>query len=282
MVDAFNAVFSWVNLSDAAMLSGGGAVSTLPVQNLQDPQPRKVYRTIGTSAFAIADLGSAQAADLLAIAGTNLSTGATGLRVRASNTDPTCTSSLVYDSNGDSGLIKLGPDPRYLGNVFFLFGATQTARYWRIDVTDASLGNVDIGRLWIGPKFVPNSNITVGYGLGYDDTGAQGRSVYGQLHIRTGAKSRHAKLQLDFLSEAEAKASMFEMQRLAGVTGDVLFIENPISAFAIVMAFIGLVGANSSSTLTQTTNGSGGSGLQLFSNSNLGIYAISMDLVERL
>lgn len=281
MPEAFNCVLAWVNLADGASLTGGGAVSTLPVQNLQDPQPRKLYRTIGTSAYAIADFGSPQPFDVVGATATNLSAGGTS-RVRASNSDPTVTSSLIYDSSTDGAAVKIGPDPRYLGNVFTLPSSQQTARYVREDLTDVTLANIDWGRWFVGAKFVPNATISEGYGFGFDDTGAQGRAVFGQLHTRKGQRPRQCSLKLDFLSAAEAKAEMLEMQRQAGVTGDVLYIENPVDATnPAAMAFIGLVQAGSSSALSQLGQ-SKGNGLELIINTTYPIFSISIDLAERL
>lgn len=267
MADPFSIVLAWNNLADAGTVSGGGGVSTLPVQNVQDPQPRKVYRTLSTSAYVIADLGSAQAADLLALAGTNLTTAATGARVRASNLDPTVTSSLVYDSSADGAVVSIGPDPRYLGDLFVLFGSQQTARYWRIDVSDATLSAIDIGRLWVGPKFVPSRNVSYGYGFGWGSTGVQQRSVYGQLHVKRGAQFRVARLALEMLTEAEMAASLAELQRIAGAAGDVLFVENPVATYAAARAFIGLLDPGSIGPMI---------------NHFFGLYRVDLTIGERL
>lgn len=267
MTDAFNAVLAWNNRADSGTVTGGGAVATLPVQNMQDPQPRKVYRTVGTSAYIVIDLLSSLACDLLALFGTNLTTGASGLRVRASITDPAATSSLVYDSNSDGGLVRLGPDERYGGGVVFLFGSTATARYWRVDVADASLSVVDIGRLILGPKFVPSqSNVSYGYGIGWNSSGQNQRAVGGPIHTKHGVQWRESMLTIGFLTEAEVFEGLAEMQRLVGFSKDVVFIENPIATYAAARVILAV------------REGS----FQPFVNDYFQLYQVQQKLLERL
>lgn len=203
------------NLIDAATLTGGGAVTTLPVANLADAQPRKVYRTIGTSAYFIADFGSAVAFDVAAIIGAPLTAAAT-YRFRASTADATVTSSLLLDSGVLSGI----HDTAYNSAVFYP-SSTVTARYFRVDVADASLSYIDLGRAWVGPGIKPGLGIAWGANIGFGDTGLKARSPGGQQMVKHGGKYRIWNLTLANLSEAES-TSLFEGDRVNGITRDVL------------------------------------------------------------
>jgi hypothetical protein len=223
-----NAVIGYVNAIDAAatMLSGGGDVASLPVQNVQDPQPRKPYRTIGTAAYFVADFGTQTAIEAVALVATSLTEAGT-LRVRLSTSDATGAAGDAYDT----GVTAAGADPRYLGNVLNIPASTKTGRYLRVDLADSSLAYIDIGRCYAGPLFRPGRNMSYGAGIGYLDFGTKQRGRGGQLFSKAAGRARYVTATFNNLTQIEAMTQALELDRLIGNTGDVLFVMDPESTY---------------------------------------------------
>jgi hypothetical protein len=215
----------YLNRTDSGALSGGGAVASLPVENLADVQPGKLYRTIGTSAFAVLDAGGAVDFDAIAAINVNLSSGATK-RVRLSSVDATGAAGDLYDS----GVVGAGVDPRFRGMLHVL-DATVSGRYLRVDLADASLAWIDWGRLYAGPLFRPAKNFLKGNAFGYRDLGTKKMTPGGQVHDFSRARLRIATLTFAFLNEVEFYENVFEIDRLVGMTSDLLYIRDPASAY---------------------------------------------------
>lgn len=222
----------------------------MPLSNLLD-------RTIGMKArsnddanastlFEI-DLSSAQGVRVLAFVSHNLSSGAT-YRIRASNTsggygsplydsgtlgvwEPSYFSSLVeweddtfWDTAGDlSGLT--GGQP----TLIHIMSTATTARYWYVEFFDSANPDsyVEIGRLFVSNAFAPEINMDFGVSLGYTDESSIETAWSGTEYFDTRTTRRTATLRLSALSDTEAWNSILDMQRLQGITGEVLFIWDP-------------------------------------------------------
>lgn len=236
--------FLYQNWSDpyfvpTAVLSGGGAVATLPVQNLQDEQPRKVYRTIGTSAFVVLDLLAARDVDAIAAIYTSLTAAAT-MRARASNSDPAAVSSLVYDSNSDGGKIYSAPDQRFNGNALLIFSARQNARYWRIDFADAAVSTIDIGLLPIGPFYNASRYMSLGHARGVADLSGVEANEWGRIHVKKNPSVRVRAFALDALSEAEIEGDLEALNRIMGTKRAFLLVPDTSSAYLAANYWWGL------------------------------------------
>jgi hypothetical protein len=68
----------------ATLFSAAATVGTMPLSNLQDPQPRRRARLMGSSASIIADMGANVSVDCAALISTTLGAGAT-MRARVGN-----------------------------------------------------------------------------------------------------------------------------------------------------------------------------------------------------
>src|SRR5579864_7228691 len=88
-------------LSDAATLAGSSQVASLPIANLQAMQPKKKWRSTGTTEYVTADMGAAVACNGLALIGHNLTSAAT-LRVRAAASAANVTASPALDTGAVS------------------------------------------------------------------------------------------------------------------------------------------------------------------------------------
>lgn len=196
---------------------------SFPWSNLSNPQPRMRVRITGTSAIIIIDLGSIQSADCWALISTSLPR-TTGVRVRASATNPLVTGS----TNLDTGTVSDDfTDPQYNGNVVMCF-ATTAARFWRMDLSGA-VSPIDFGILMLGLLFRPENATEYGVQEGFIDLSIR------DMNEDTGAEfalSGPKKKTLQFTmagTEAEVRGfttSFSDMDRVVGASGDVLFVEN--------------------------------------------------------
>ena len=227
---------SWVNRLDAAVLSSDSAVPSLPVTNLQHPSLSRRWYTIAgvNSAYVLVDLGSALACDLIALFGANCTAAAT-LRIRASTSDPTAITGDLHDSGALAGIASTT-----YGSVIHVLAASVAARYWRLDIADASLAdNLRIGRAWLGPAWRPTVNRLYPWEIGYDDLSSIGESEGGQEFIDVRARRRTLQFALDQESEQEMFESAFALDREAGTTGQIVAALEPGTALAAHKSLLG-------------------------------------------
>ncbi len=230
---------SWINRIDDAELSADAQIATLPVANVRHPFPSRQWRTPAgvTSAYLVADLGAAAACEVWAVAGTNLTSGATA-RLRASSVDPLVTSSLLYDSGTLTGEF----DDAYRA-LFAALETAVTARYWRIDLSDSAAagGNLRIGRVWLGPAWTPSANLLYGWGKTFLDGSRISESLSGAEFVDEGPRARAFEFTLSFMGRAEMHANAWEIARRNGLARDVLLMIDPASATKVADSCIGLV-----------------------------------------
>lgn len=211
-------LIAWRNLADEASLSASSELPELPGSNVQQPHVSRKWSTDeADSAYLLLDMGEAVSCALLALLGTNLTPAAT-VRLRGSLTDSSATGSLELDT----GTLAAGAKAEY-GNVFKSFTSTS-ARYWRLDVADASLEALLVGRLFLGPKWEPSVNMQIGWHLASEDPSVNRKSYGGQLYSDVRPQQRVLEFTLDFLEEAEMYTNAMALARAQGITGDVLVI----------------------------------------------------------
>lgn len=230
------AVIMYDDRVPAATLSGTAPVSTLPLTNMQDPQPRKVARWSATTAYMVADFGAAAPIGLVALSGTNLTTSATR-RVRLSSADATGAAGDVHDS----GTAGAGADIRYNGTVIYHLSADASARYLRVDITDATLTWLDVGLFLAGPGFRPSRNFQYGMSLGYQEFGIAEASPIGVRFASRRGRGRAISLRFDFASEVEAMTNHIELARMSGGTENIVVVPDPDGTYKAQQAIVGLV-----------------------------------------
>lgn len=203
-----------------------GTISGLGWDKLNDPQPRHRARVNDTDAILVFDLGAAAAVDVLALLSTSLISTATA-RVRASTADPECLATLLYDS----GVLSNVTTDEWNGNIVHCLPAAATARYWRWDIT--GVAPIDIGLAPLGLLFRPGRNFSYGAREGRVDPSESVWNVDTGSRFGVRLPSRRVKeFQFNGLSKAEIRVSIDAMERLAGVAGDLLFIEDPDASAA--------------------------------------------------
>lgn len=213
-------LLGWDNKADDATVTASSALATLPGANVQNQHVAKVWSTAAavTTAYLIFDMLASVACQLLGVMGTNLTSAAT-VRIRASDSDATVTSSLLYDS----GTIAAGIVSGY-GAIYKALTLT-TARYWRIDLTDASLtAGIQAGRVFLGPRWAPAIDMQLGASVSAEDPSQVGESYGGQEYADVRPQRRVLSFTLDYMNEAEMYGNAFALARAQGVVYDVLAI----------------------------------------------------------
>ena len=221
--------------SDAATLAASSEVATLPVANLQNMQPKKKWRSNGsTSPYIEFDFGAAGcAANGLALIGHNL-TGAATLRIRGKATYPV-TSSPTVDTTAVSAWPATGKptDEDFPHFLSWLDWSNAVAlRYWRLDIADAgnAAGYIEAGRVMLGAYWQPTITIDLGgVPLGFDQRDVQTFTDYGETFTdaRTASAPRLFQVQISAADKLEVLNGIAEIRRLRGMWGDVACLLDP-------------------------------------------------------
>jgi hypothetical protein len=219
-----NLAIAFPNLADSGTVTADTFVSLMPPSNLKDPHIARKWRGMGTGFNIIADLGSVQSIDTVAMFGLNLTTVGSA-RVRASASDPTALSSLLYDSSTLSSPV----DPNYKSLIVLLSSAVSV-RYVRVSLADTSLTYAEAGRIFIGKRTQFTNNFEPGWQMGYIDRSRIVESRAGQQFIDRDLSYRFVDLSFPLITEAERIGIVETLDREAGQRSDVLLLTNPASS----------------------------------------------------
>jgi hypothetical protein len=244
-----NAILAYANQIDNATLSGGSWVSTLPLTNLQDRRLGKLARSTdaleASTTFDI-DLGSTRLLRVFALCGHNFSASATR-RFRFSAVADF--SSVVLDTgwvdvwpevypfgtvgwgspNFWSGRYSSEEIAGYNASAVHIFSQSTNARYVRVEISDEDnpAGYVQLARVFVGDGWQPTRNMTYGASIGWlDRTGVQ-EARSGAEYFDIQRMPRIARFDLPAMSESEAMADAFDLQRAMGTAGEMFFIWDP-------------------------------------------------------
>jgi hypothetical protein len=218
---------------ELAELTASSAVTALPVDNLKNQEPTKVWRTTSpTDQYVDVTLAAAKACDAVAMSGFNMS--ASGVwRLRAYETAEDVGVSHVLDSGWQSvwpGGTK-HTDPDWGPEVALLRIDNESAyRYWRVELSDPGAGMtyLDVGRLALGVAAQFTINCDIEAGLGFVANDVQQPNGYGQTFTDP---RPYAQRQIDMpwsaLGQQEASGIAMELSRLRGQAGDVFCFLDP-------------------------------------------------------
>jgi hypothetical protein len=243
-----NMIISSTNYSDeATSISADSEVATLPVENLQDRQLVKVYRSDGDTDVEIdVDFGQGRIIDFVALIRHNISQTGT-IRWRLSNVSDFATTQY------DSGVIDAWPVVEEFGTLpwgvfswggrinpevaaqyqissFTVLDSPVQARYLRINISDNDNadGYIEAGRLIAGPAYRPSTNYGFGVQIQFVDESRIVKSRGGQTFVDEVERFRRIRFELQNLSEAEIFGNVFNnIDRLRGVAKDILVIPQP-------------------------------------------------------
>lgn len=240
-----NIFLAWQNRTDEGILSGGSWLSILPLTNLQNRQVQKVTRSNGVTAAATKfdiDLGQARSIGVVGLIVHNISVTGT---VRITASDSAAFTTLYYDSGAvaawpsgviPTDLLEWEDDNFWLGTLsqqaragyqspyILKLSSVQNMRYWRVEIVDTSNsdGYVQIGRLFMARGWTPNVNYSYGSSLGFQDPTPVDTSLSGAEYFDIRSKYRVMNFTLPYITDTEAYSYALDLQRLAGVSGEIL------------------------------------------------------------
>lgn len=185
---------------------------------MQSAHHGQVWRSLAgtTAAYLLVDLGASYSIGGVYLGNHNLS-GSGTWRVRLSTADATGATGDAHDSTATA----TGISTEYRLAVR-IFSAAATGRYLRIDLSDATLTHLEVGRLWAGTVFKPTRNFQFGAQRGYIDNSRRSRGSDGQDWVTRGSRQRYVRFTLGAVTTAEAEASGEVLSRTAGTSSDVL------------------------------------------------------------
>lgn len=215
--------FMYGSYSRGVTPSGSSTAAGLGYSRLADPQPSirtRITHTAGALNFAY-DFGAAQSVDTFVLVSTTL-TEADTVRFRASTADPTFAVTVI-DSSASSRTAS-----KYNGTVVHIHSAPVSARYVRVDITSSPARDIDIGLCEVGLLWRPSRNFTWGAVEGALDFS---KSTYnpdtGARFTVAGPRLRVKILTLQALTKTETRENLYDIDRLQGASGDILYVEDP-------------------------------------------------------
>lgn len=246
-----NAIIAYGNMTDAATLSGGSWLAALPLTNLQNRLLGILARSTddanASTKFDV-DLGGPRIARVVSLANHTLSLNAL-YRVRFGD-DPAFATTAY-----DSGWLDVWPAVYPFGSVPWgspswwsgqlaedeipdtatlccIFDDSISGRYLRIEFDDTTnpAGYLDLGRLFIADGWQPDRNMVYGAGLGWLDRSTVQEAISGAEWFTVRPGRRSARIDFTGMTESEAMAEAYELQRIVGTTGEILFIFDPDDA----------------------------------------------------
>lgn len=230
-----------------ATLSGGSWLAARPLADLQQRSLSRVARTanLATSSTQFdADLGRARNIGLVGLLRHNCTTLAQ-FRVRAADTSAALASAPLFDSgwldvwptaylpeqleweddNWWSGVISDEQRVGYPINLLSSFTLVK-AQFWRVEFNDPTnaAGYLEFARVWFGPVWQPQRNMSRGYSLVYEARGEVEESLGGAEYFDEKPSRRVFRFALPALSDAEAFGTVLDLQRRLGVTGEIIVL----------------------------------------------------------
>lgn len=219
-----NMLLATALLSDKALLSSSSSVAAqLPLTNLKRMAIGAPTRFLTPdSCHVLVDMGVPTEVNFLALLGHN-ATAAGQCQVRGASSVENLDSSPLYDS----GLLSLAEGQLLEKNHFMIYlEEPVTARYWQFDFADDSVPYIDVGRLYVGKAFEPETNMSYGLQEGFIDPSTLARTVSGRVIPNERPRYRYADFQLSFGTEQEMFTTAFNLDLLCGMTKDVLFVQD--------------------------------------------------------
>ena len=217
-------------------------VATLPVANLQDSARARVARSVGLPAaqYIRGDWSESTACSGFVLWRHNL-TGAATLRLKLW-AGAGQTGTLLYDSGAVSigdiipyGEYVYGVDTygawlfqKWLVACTVLWFESVSALSFELAVSDPAntAGYIEAARIYLGQYFEPQTNISYGYKLRWEDESAQERTDGGSLRTDTREPYRVFSINMSKLTEAE-RAALSEIYRINGKSKDLFFTGHP-------------------------------------------------------
>lgn len=210
-------VLGYSNLIDFSTLSGGSWNGSYPLANLKNrylSQKARSTNALTSSTVIDIDLGAAQSIGVVALIAHNLSAGTATVRVQGSSS--ATQSPSLYDSAAQAA---------YAGADYAITFPPVAARYWRISIADTAnaAGYVQLGRVFIGPRFKPTWGASFGAAVSVGSNSVMTQASGGDKFPRKRKTWRAWKVDCNFLSDAEAYGTLLGILRSHDITDEFYF-----------------------------------------------------------
>jgi hypothetical protein len=235
-----NAMIGYRDAIRSGSLSVGSETSAQPGTNLQSDHGADAWQTGGgvvtsaAGAWVLIDAGSpSQTWRAVLLSRTNLTSAATWrVRIAAAST--------MAIPAYDSGTVSAGVVPGY-GQAVLVLPSEITGRYLRIDLDDAVNpdGSLRVGNAWAGPVWQPTRNFSYGAGIGRDEGTTEVVTKGGQEFPTNDWTRRAWDVAFDFLDDEEGYPEALEIDRVARLGGNLLFVPRPAGPFLAREAVLG-------------------------------------------
>lgn len=189
--------FLYSNLidTDSYTLSINSEASGYSKENVREYQLSTTYRTTGDSdEWLKVDGGSSEeiTANCAFIAGHNISSGATTIKIQGNDTDSWATPTVDESFTHDTG-------------VMWETFTSDDLRYWRWAVADASNsdGYIEMGRVGLGTYFTTTEEAAAGFTRRIVDTSSYTRSITGEIYGDEGITYIEYDFQFPVLTDTD-------------------------------------------------------------------------------
>lgn len=216
-----------INLIDRSTTVLTASSAVLPVNNIQHPHKKKVWRTSGVTSERInvdlADINLTIKA--FATTGHNLTRDGTIELLRSTdnvtfntlgiiNVDPSTKTGYgegTYGQGGYGGFALSNEDGPVIPDTHWLFFSGFTDRYWRILAKDAANPDnfLSIGRVFLGNYIEPANQIIRGWSVEVVDETTTEKSIGGQKWRTLRTPFLRISFQLAVLTETEGIRDLF-------------------------------------------------------------------------
>lgn len=235
MASGTTACIGYANLFSAAAVSASSQLILAPASNLQQPDvTANLWRSVESgTANIVADFGSSVSIDTIAVMGLTLS-AAGSVRFRLSTLDSSGAAGDAYDSGSL-------PTSTVYNQVVDLLTSPASARYLRMDLTDAGADYVEAGRVFAGVSTQFTVNFAYNWTVTRTDRSIVTKTRGGQTQIFRDIIYRTLAVTFEFLSEAERYGIVETIDLTNGLQDDILFIIDPTSTNLSRDSFWGLM-----------------------------------------
>lgn len=235
---ATKALFLLTNQVDSAQLAASSQVASAPVENLQDSQRSKVWRS-GFGTVSHVDLSFPIALSVTHAALVDVNLTATGsIHVEAwddalggsvKTVDLTVAPALFVDpslptslyGSGNYGIGPFGAIDGYgainARNITIVPLVTSvTSKYWRFTFSDANTSYQQCGRIFVSGAQTFTYNLSYGWSLAFDDLSAYRLSLGGQRFSQPRPLRQRLKCDFQYLTDDERTQTIIFVRQFSG------------------------------------------------------------------
>ena len=220
MTLTYPAALAWDNAADTAVITASAAVIGAQAWRLQDPHIGRKWRAEADSVYLTVTLAADTEIDTIALFGLNLTTAGV-TRVRVSLTDPSAQDGALYDSGAAAGRVSA-----YYGALVVLLDGVVTARYIRIDLSEAAVAYIEAGFLFVATRHQVGINFAYGASDTPVDPSIKTKSRSGATHIDARPKYRVWDFSFEWLSEAERFGWVEDIDRMCGASRNIMVVRS--------------------------------------------------------